>query len=86
MAGEDRGPRAWHDVHVVQDAPREKQKSSGRIAAEEAAQRKKIDSLRALRLARQAAEPPVAEAKAKKVAKPKAPAKAKKPATAEAEA
>ncbi len=58
MAGESRGPRAWHDVHSVQEAPREKQKSSGRIAAEEAAARKKIDALKALRLARAAAEPP----------------------------
>lgn len=58
MAGEDRGPRAWHDVHSVQEAPREKQKSSGRIAAEEAATRKKIESLRALRMAKVAAEPP----------------------------
>lgn len=58
MAGDDRRPRAWHDVNAIQDAPREKQKSSGRIAAEEAAARKKIDSLRAQRLAREAAEPP----------------------------
>ena len=58
MAGEDRGPRAWHDVHSVQEAPREKQKSSGRIAAEEAAARKKIEALRALRMAKVAAEPP----------------------------
>lgn len=57
MAGEDRGPRAWHDVHSVQEAPREKQKSSGRIAAEEAAARKKIEGLKAQRLAKQAAEP-----------------------------
>ncbi|TCR60682.1 hypothetical protein [Bosea sp. BK604] len=56
MAGEDRKPRAWHDVHSIQEAPREKQKSSGRIAAEEAAARKKIDALRALRLAREAEE------------------------------
>lgn len=60
MAGDDRGPRAWHDVHSVQEAPREKQKSSGRIAAEEAAARKKIEALRAQRLAKQAAEPPPA--------------------------
>ena len=67
MAGEDRGPRAWHDVHSVQEAPREKQKSSGRIAAEEAAARKKIEALRAQRLAKQAAEPPPApKAKASK--------------------
>jgi hypothetical protein len=45
-------------VHSVQEAPREKQKSSGRIAADEAAARKKIEALRALRLAKQAAEPP----------------------------
>ncbi|WP_439498846.1 transcriptional regulator [Bosea sp. (in: a-proteobacteria)] len=56
MAGDERGPRAWHDVHSVQEAPREKQKSSGRIAAEEAAARKKIEALRALRLAKEAAE------------------------------
>lgn len=71
MAGEDRGPRAWHDVHTIQEAPREKQKSSGRIAAEEAAARKKIEALRALRLAKQAAEPP-APPEAKKPAKRKA--------------
>ena len=71
MAGEDRGPRAWHDVHSVQEAPREKQKSSGRIAAEEAAARKKIEALRALRLAKQAAEPPPPPA-TKKPAKGKA--------------
>lgn len=56
MAGEDRKPRAWHDVHNIQEAPREKQKSSGRIAAEEAAARKKIEALRALRLAKEAEE------------------------------
>jgi hypothetical protein len=56
MAGDERGPRAWHDVHSVQEAPREKQKSSGRIAAEEAAARKKIEALRALRLAKEAEE------------------------------
>lgn len=56
MAGDDRRPRAWHDVHSIQDAPREKQKSSGRIAAEEAAARKKIEALRALRLAKEAEE------------------------------
>lgn len=56
MAGEDRRPRAWHDVHSIQEAPREKQKSSGRIAAEEAAARKKIEALRALRLAKEAEE------------------------------
>lgn len=67
MAGEDRGPRAWHDVHSVQEAPREKQKSSGRIAAEEAAARKKIEALKAQRLAKQAAEPaPAPKAKAGK--------------------
>ena len=55
---DDRGPRAWHDVHSVQEAPREKQKASGRIAAEEAATRKKIEALRAPRLAKEAAEPP----------------------------
>lgn len=65
MAGGDRGPRAWHDVNSVQEAPREKQKSSGRIAAEEAAARKKIDQLKALRLAKQAAEPPAPPAKPK---------------------
>ncbi len=61
MAGEDRKPRAWHDVHNIQEAPREKQKSTGRIAAEEAAARKKIEALRAQRLAREAeaaANPP----------------------------
>jgi hypothetical protein len=70
MRGDDRGPRAWHDVHSVQEAPREKQKASGRIAAEEAAARKKIEALRAQRLAKQAAEPPAPPAKAgkKKVA------------------
>jgi hypothetical protein len=65
MAGEHHGPRGWHDVNSVQEAPREKQKSSGRIAAEEAAARKKIDALRALRLAKQAAEPPAPEPKPK---------------------
>lgn len=60
MVGDNRGPRAWHDVNTVQEAPREKQKSSGRIAAEEAAARKKIEALRAQRLAKQAAEPPPA--------------------------
>jgi len=65
MPGEDRGPRAWHDVHSIQEAPREKQKSSGRIAADEAAARKKIEALKALRLAKQAAEPPAPPAKAK---------------------
>lgn len=74
MAGEDRGPRAWHDVHSIQEAPREKQKASGRLAAEEAATRKKIEALRALRLAKQAAEPPPAPA-AKKTAKSKVPAR-----------
>ena len=63
MRGDDRGPRAWHDVHSMQEAPREKQKASGRIAAEEAAARKKIDALRAQRLAKQAAEPPAPPAK-----------------------
>jgi hypothetical protein len=58
MAADDRGARAWHDVNTVQEAPREKQKSTGRIAAEEAANRKKIEALKALRLAKQAAEPP----------------------------
>ena len=58
MAGDGRGPRGWHDVHTIQDAPRETQKSSGRIAAEEAANRKKIDALRAQRLAREAEAPP----------------------------
>lgn len=58
MAGDHHGPRGWHDVNSVQEAPREKQKSSGKIAAEEAAARKKIEALRALRLAKQAAEPP----------------------------
>jgi hypothetical protein len=71
MAGDDRGPRAWHDVHSVQEAPREKQKSSGRIAAEEAAARKKIEALKALRLAKQAAEPPATPAP-KKTTKSKA--------------
>ncbi|SEG72133.1 hypothetical protein [Bosea lathyri] len=71
MAGDDRGPRAWHDVHSVQEAPREKQKSSGRIAAEEAAARKKIEALKALRLAKQAAEPPAPPAP-KKATKTKA--------------
>ena len=70
---EERRPRAWHDVHSIQDAPREKQKSSGRIAAEEAAARKKIDMLRAQRLAKEAAEPPPA---------PPAKAKAKRKVTA----
>lgn len=65
MAADGRGTRAWHDVNSVQEAPREKQKSSGRIAAEEAAARKKIEALRALRLARQAAEPPAPPAAAK---------------------
>lgn len=71
MRGEDRGPRAWHDVHSIQEAPREKQKASGRIAADEAAARKKIEALKALRLAKQAAEPPAppkAKASKKKVA------------------
>ncbi|KRE17407.1 hypothetical protein ASE63_13200 [Bosea sp. Root381] len=45
-------------MNTVQEAPREKQKSTGRIAAEEAANRKKIEALKALRLAKQAAEPP----------------------------
>ncbi|WP_156410174.1 hypothetical protein [Bosea sp. Root381] len=58
MAADGRGTRAWHDVNTVQEAPREKQKSTGRIAAEEAANRKKIEALKALRLAKQAAEPP----------------------------
>ena len=58
MAADGRGTRAWHDVNTVQEAPREKQKSTGRIAAEEAANRKKIEALKALRLATQAAEPP----------------------------
>ncbi|KPF72706.1 hypothetical protein IP69_02185 [Bosea sp. AAP35] len=75
MAGENRGTRAWHDVNSVQEAPREKQKSSGRIAAEEAAARKKIDLLKAQRLARQAAEPPAPPAPAKtSKRKPAAPA------------
>lgn len=65
MAADGRGTRAWHDVNSVQEAPREKQKSSGRIAAEEAAARKKIEALRALRLAKQAAEPPPPPAPAK---------------------
>lgn len=65
MIGDDRGPRAWHDVHSIQEAPREKQKASGRIAADEAAARKKIEALRALRLAKEAAEPPAPPAKAK---------------------
>jgi hypothetical protein len=65
MAAEGRGTRAWHDVNNVQEAPREKQKSSGRIAAEEAAARKKIEALKALRLARQAAEPPAPPVAAK---------------------
>ena len=65
MAGDERGPRAWHDVHTIQEAPREKQKSSGKIAADEAAARKKIEALKALRLAKQAAEPPPPPAKAK---------------------
>ncbi len=76
MIGEDRGPRAWHDVHSVQEAPREKQKSSGRIAAEEAASRKKIEALRALRLAKQAAEPPAPPVVKAKPAKRKATAEA----------
>lgn len=71
MATENRGPRAWHDVNSVQEAPREKQKSSGRIAADEAAARKKIEALKALRLAKQAAEPP-APPPEKKPAKAKA--------------
>ncbi|MDP3409222.1 hypothetical protein [Bosea sp. (in: a-proteobacteria)] len=66
MAGENRGTRAWHDVNNVQEAPREKQKSSGRIAAEEAAARKKIEGLKALRMAKQAAEPPAPPAPEKK--------------------
>lgn len=56
MVGDDRRPRPWHDVHSIQDAPREKQKASGRLAAEEAAARKKIEALRALRLAKEAEE------------------------------
>jgi len=72
MAADGRGTRAWHDVNTVQEAPREKQKASGRIAAEEAAARKKIEALRALRLARDAAEPPAPPAAAKP-AKRKAP-------------
>jgi len=71
MPGGDRGPRAWHDVHSVQEAPREKQKSSGRIAADEAAARKKIEALKALRLAKQAAEPPAPPAAKAKTAKKK---------------
>lgn len=65
MPGDDRGPRAWHDVHSIQEAPRERQKSSGRIAADEAAARKKIEGLRALRLAKQAEEPPAPPGKPK---------------------
>lgn len=75
MAGDNRGARAWHDVNSVQEAPREKQKSSGRIAADEAAARKKIETLKALRLAKQAAEPP-AEPAAPKASKRKAAAAA----------
>ena len=75
MAGENRGTRAWHDVNSVQEAPREKQKSSGRIAADEAAARKKIEALKALRLAKQAAEPPAPPA-APKTTKRKAAAAA----------
>ncbi len=71
MANDERRPRAWHDVNSVQEAPREKQKSSGRIAAEEAASRKKIEALRALRLAKQAAETPP-PAPAAKISKQKA--------------
>ncbi|KFC65256.1 hypothetical protein FG93_04797 [Bosea sp. LC85] len=71
MAGDDRRPRVWHDVHSVQEAPREKQKSSGRIAAEEAAARKKIEALRAQRLAKEAGEPPP-EPKPAARSKPKA--------------
>lgn len=74
MVGDDRRPRAWHDVHSIQEAPREKQKASGRLAAEEAAARKKIEALRALRLAKEAEEamnaPPAS-------AKPSAPSKRK---------
>ena len=65
MAGDNRGTRAWHDVNSVQEAPREKQKSSGRIAADEAAARKKIEALKAQRLAKQAAEPPAPPAATK---------------------
>lgn len=75
MAGENRGTRAWHDVNSVQEAPREKQKSSGRIAADEAAARKKIDALKAQRLAKEAAEPPAPPA-APKTTKRKAAAAA----------
>lgn len=81
MAGDDRGPRAWHDVHSIQEAPREKQKSSGRIAADEAAARKKIDALRALRLAKEAAEPPAPPKVKAAPAKPK-PAVTRKTSTA----
>ena len=58
MAGDQHGPRNWH-VTPNAEVPREKQKSSGRIAAEEAAARKKIEALRALRLA-QAPDTPAA--------------------------
>ncbi|MGO4665517.1 hypothetical protein AB4Z40_03685 [Bosea sp. 2YAB26] len=71
MAGDDRRPRVWHDVHSVQEAPRERQKASGRIAAEEAAARKKIEALRAQRLAKEATEPPP-EPKPAARSKPKA--------------
>lgn len=71
MAGDDRRPRVWHDVHSVQEAPRERQKASGRIAAEEAAARKKIEALRAQRLAKEAGEPPP-EPKPAARSKPKA--------------
>lgn len=74
MVGEDRRPRVWHDVHGIQDAPREKQKFSGRLAAEEAAARKKIEALRALRLAKEAAEVANTASEPKPaVRKPKAP-------------
>ncbi|GAU80356.1 hypothetical protein BIWAKO_00242 [Bosea sp. BIWAKO-01] len=55
----------------MQEAPRERQKASGRIAAEEAAARKKIEALRAQRLAKEAAEAPP-EPKPAARSKPKA--------------
>ena len=73
MSRDEDAPRAWYDVNTVKEAARVKQKAVGYGVAEENARRKQIAAQRALRLARDAAEPAPEPAKSvRKTAKAKA--------------
>jgi hypothetical protein len=81
MSRQDDVPHAWHEVNRVTDAARVKQKAVGYGVAEDNARRKKIAAQRALRLAREADQPPAPPEPAAK-RKPRKTAKAKDTAAA----